>query len=133
MISRGIAVLLLLAAAGCRSGSDTAQGVAERFLDEHYVRMDLERSRAYCVGVALSKVEEMQRLIGEQRIDETTRKPRVSYALEKRSEEGPSRTSFLYLGTIRVEDLEDFTRHWLVTTRKEADGEWKVSNFQEFE
>jgi hypothetical protein len=78
-------------------------------------------------------VDEMRHLIAGQAIDEATRKPRVSYALEKTTEESPERVSFLYLGTIRVPDLEDFTRHWLVTTRKESDGKWKVSNFQEFE
>jgi hypothetical protein len=125
--------VLLAALSACRSGSDTAQGVAERFLDEQYVRMDLQRSSEYCVGVARDKVAEMRQLVEGQPIDESTRKPRVSYALEKTTEEGPERVSFLYLGTIRAEDLEPFNRHWLVTTRKEPDGQWKVSNFQEFE
>jgi hypothetical protein len=125
--------VIALGAAGCEGGTDTAQGVAERFLDEHYVRMDLERAKPYCVGVALQKIEEMQHLIGGEKIDETTRKPHVSYDLEKTTEESAERASFLFRGRIRVEDADEFTRHWLVTTRKEPDGGWKVSNFQEFE
>lgn len=129
--SAGLAVLALVAA--CRGNSDTAIGVAERFLDEHYVRMDLERAKPYCVGVARQKVEEMQHLIGGEKIDESTRKPHVSYELEKTNDETAERASFLFRGKIRVDGADDFTRHWLVTARKEADGAWKVSNFQEFE
>lgn len=129
----GAVLVALLVVVACRSGAGTAQGVAERFLDEQYVRMDLQRAAEHCVGVAREKVEEMRRLVGDQAIDESTRKPRVSYSLEKKTEEGPERISFLYLGTIRVPDLEPFTRHWLVTTRKEGDGQWKVSNFTEYE
>jgi hypothetical protein len=127
------AIVLLAVLVSCRSGAGTSQGVAERFLDEHYVRMDLVKSSEYCVGVAHDKVMEMRHLVEGQPIDESTRKPRVSYSLEKTTEESPERVSFLYLGTIQPEDLEKFTRHWLVTTRKESDGQWKVSNFQEFE
>jgi hypothetical protein len=32
-----------------------------------------------------------------------------------------------------MDDAEPFTRRWLVNTRKEPDGQWKVSNFSEFE
>jgi hypothetical protein len=131
-MTRIAALAALALAAACQSDPSTARGVAERFLDEHYVRMDLERAKPYCVGVALQKIEEMQHLVGGEKIDEATRKPHVSYDLEKTNEESAERVSFLYRGTIRAEGLEDFTRHWLVTARKEADG-WKVSNFQEFE
>lgn len=119
--------------AGCHAGADTAQGTAERFLDAHYVRMDLAAAKEYCVGVARSKVEEMQHLVGDQMIDDTTRKPHVSYDLQEKRDEGEDRVSFLFEGKIRVEGADDFTRHWLVNTRKEPDGAWRVSNFQEFE
>ena len=117
----------------CRAGSDTAQGVAERFLDEHYVRINLEAAKAYCVGPARQKVEEEARLVGDQVIDASTRQPRVSYRLAERRDERADRASFVYEGSIQVDDAEPFTRRWLVNTRKEADGQWKVSNFSEFE
>jgi hypothetical protein len=126
-------VFALVAAVSCQRGADTAQGVAERFLDEHYVRMDLERAKAVCVGVAREKVEEMQSLVGGEKIDDSTHKPRVSYELEKTNDETAERASFLFRGKIRAEGIDDFTRHWLVTTRKEEGVGWRVSNFQEFE
>ncbi len=127
------AIGLVLVLVGCRPDAGTPRGTAERFLDEHYVHMNLARAKEFCSGLARQKVEEMERLVGEQKIDETTRKPRVSYALRETKEEGPDRVSFVFEGTIRVEDADRFTRRWLVSTRKEVDGHWRVSNFQEFE
>jgi hypothetical protein len=125
--------LSALLVVGCHAGADTAQGTAERFIDAHYVRIDLAAAKEYCVGVARSKIEEMQRLVGDQKIDETTRKPHVSYVLKETRDEGKDRVSFLFEGKIRVDGADDFTRHWLVSTRKEPDGTWRVSNFQDFE
>jgi hypothetical protein len=95
--------------------------------------MNLAAAKEYCVGVAQSKVEEMQHLVGDQMIDDSTRKPHVSYDLQETRDEGEDRVSFLFEGKIRVEGSDDFTRHWLVSTRKEPGGSWRVSNFQEFE
>jgi hypothetical protein len=125
--------LLLLATAACRAGADTAQGVAERFLDEHYVRMDLQAAKQYCVGVALQKVEEEARLVGDQLIDESTRKPHVAYRLKEKAHEEEDSASFVYEATIRVDGADTFSRRWLISTRKEAGGAWKVSNFSEYE
>jgi len=128
-----IPTLAFLLVAACRPSADTAQGVAERFLDEHYVRIDLPGAREYCSGVALQKIDEEARLVGDQHIDASTRKPRVTYHLkQKASEEGDSAT-FVYEGTIHVEDADSFTKQWLVTTRREPDGKWKVSNFSEYD
>jgi hypothetical protein len=129
----GVAVITLALLAGCQPGADTPQGTAERFLDAHYVRMNLADAKEYTTGVARSKVEEMQHLVGDQVIDDSTRKPHVSYDLQETRDEGEDRVSFLFEGKIRVEGADDFTRHWLVSTRKEPDGAWRVSNFQEFE
>jgi hypothetical protein len=129
----GIVMLAIVAAlAGCRAGADTPQGTAERFVDAHYVDIDLAAAKPFCVGPALAKVEEEQRLTSGQVIDESTRKPRVHYSLLEKKEDGADRVSFMFEGSIRVEDAGTFTRKWMVTTRKEADG-WRVSNFDEFE
>ena len=122
----------LCALAACRPGPDTAQGTAERFVDAHYVNINLVDAKQFCVGPALGKVEEEQRLTLGQTIDESTRKPHVGYSLVEKREEGADRASFLFEGTIRVEDGGTFTRKWMVTTRKESDG-WRVSNYDESE
>lgn len=129
-----LAILVSTAAlSGCRAGSDTPRGAAERFLDEHYVRIDLEAARQHTVGVARQKVEEEQRLVGDQQIDASTRRPNVSYTLLEERNETEDRVSFVYQGTIRFDDGGTAGLRWLVTTRREPDGAWKVSNWQEFQ
>ena len=132
--SRRCVVLALLAlAATCHTQGNTARGVAERFVDEHYVRIDLEAAKTYCVGVARQKLEEEERLVAGHVIDESTRQPRVTYSLEEERREGADRASYLFAGNIHVDGTEVFTRHWLVMTRRGDNGRWKVSNFEEFE
>lgn len=125
---------LLLAAglAACRPPADTAEGIAERFLDAHYVDMDLAAASAYAVGPAAEKVEQERKLIGDQRIDAATRKPHVTYERLERRDEGADRATFVYEGSIRVEGADAFQRRWLLSVRREA-GAWRVSNFQEFD
>ena len=116
---------------GCARDLRTARGVAEAFLDEHYVRIDLQKAKEYTIGLALQKVDDEIRLTSGQLIDASTRKPRVHYRfLEKR--ESLQRATFVYEGTIQVEDAPVFTRRWMVTARKEGE-RWLVSNFTEYD
>ncbi len=118
---------LLLSACGRDLG--TAQGVAEEFVDQHYVQIDLPKAKAYAVSIALEKVNEEIRLTAGQQIDASTRRPKVNYQLLEKKESG-ARASFLYEGTIQSDDGTSFTRKWLVTARKEG-AQWRVSNFTE--
>jgi hypothetical protein len=123
------AFLWLLSLSGCGNDLSTARGVVEEFIDQNYVRIDLQEARKYVVGVALEKMNEQIRLTAGHTIDASTQKPRVNYQLlEKR--EGENRASFLYLGTVRTDDGYEFTRRWLITARKQDDV-WRVSNFSE--
>jgi hypothetical protein len=130
--SFGFALPLLLWAAflsGCGRDLSTAQGVAEEFIDQHYVHIDLQKAKSYTVSVALEKVNEEIRLTAGQKIDASTNKPKVNYRLLEKKE-GERRASFLYQGTIQSDDGDSFTRKWLIATRKEPD-HWRVSNFTE--
>jgi len=118
---------LLLSACGRDLG--TAQGVVEEFVDQHYVRIDLPKAKAYAVSVALEKINEEIRLTAGQQIDASTRKPKVNYQLLEKKESG-GRASFLYEGTIHSDDGTSFTRKWRVAARKEG-AQWRVSNFTE--
>lgn len=125
--------LFLLASFAGACGRDlrTAQGVAEEFVDQHYVHIDLQKAKEYSAGLALDKINEEIRLTSGQIIDASTRKPRVHYRLLEKKED-QQRASFLYEGTIRVEDDSEFTRRWLIVARK--DGErWRVANFTEYD
>ena len=117
--------------AGCGRDLHTAQGVAEEFVDQHYVEINLPKAREYAVSVALEKIDDEIRLTAGQAIDASTRKPKVQYRLlEKKEVEG--RVSFLYQGTIQADDAPEFTRRWLVAARKDGD-RWRVSNFSEYD
>lgn len=126
----GAMLLGLLVAAGCERDLGTAQGVVEEFLDQHYVNIDLEKSRDHTTGLARKKVDEEIRLTEGVKIDATTRKPRVYYDfVEKREQRG--RLAFLYELTIRPEDAGAITRRILIRVRPHEDG-WRVSNFSEY-
>ncbi|MFI5398160.1 MAG: hypothetical protein ACHQ9S_21705 [Candidatus Binatia bacterium] len=127
-----VACLALVAPlAACRPDETTSLGIAERFVDQHYVRIDLEAAKPFCTGLALKKLQNEQQLTQGQAIDESTRKPTVRYRLVQKTDEA-DHGSFVFEGTIQVEDAGQFSRKWLVSTRREGDL-WKVSNFEEFD
>lgn len=121
--------LLVIFAGACGRDLSTAQGVAEEFVDHHYVAIDLQKAKTLAVSVALHKVNEEIRLTAGQQIDASTQKPRVHYTLLEKKE-GEQRSTFLYEGTIQSDDGTSFTRKWLITARKEGP-QWRVSNFTE--
>jgi hypothetical protein len=127
--SGAIAALCAMLFAGCGPDLGTAQGVVEEFVDQHYVLIDLQKAKEYTVGLALAKINEEIRLTSGQVIDASTRKPKINYKLLEKKE-NPKRASFLYEGTITVDDGSYFTRQWLVSARKEGNN-WRVSNFTE--
>ena len=114
---------------GCGRDLGTAQGVADEFVDQHYVNFDLQKAKAYTVSLALDKVNEEIRLTAGQKIDASTQKPKINYRLLEKKE-GEQRASYLYEGTIRSNDGSSFTRKWLIAASKESD-QWRVSNFTE--
>jgi outer membrane lipopolysaccharide assembly protein LptE/RlpB len=121
--------ILLMLLSGCGHDLKSAQGIAEEFVDQHYVNIDIPKAKQYAVGLALEKLNEEIRLTAGQTIDASTQKPRINYRLLEKKD-GESRASFLYEGTIRSDDGSSFTRKWLIAVRKEAN-QWRVSNFSE--
>jgi hypothetical protein len=131
LFSRFIVFAALLSGCGGRD-LNSAQGVAEEFVDQHYVNIDLPRAREYSVGLARDKIDDEIRLTRGQAIDASTRKPTIHYELVDKKQETEGRISFFYKGTIQAEDAPEFTRRWLVVARKDGDG-WRVSNFTEYD
>ena len=129
--ARALALSALLLA-GCRAAANTPRGTAERFLDAHYVRIDLPAALEFTADLARHKVENEMRLVQGQVIDESTRKPSVHYRLLEEHPDGTRAVRYLYRGTITVEDADRFERRWLVTVRNE-DGGWHVTNYEELE
>ena len=131
--ARALLIIGVLALGACHGGTGSARGAAEAFLDEHYVHIDLEAAKQYCVGVARSKVEDEQQLVGDQQIDAETRRPHVSYALAEQHDESADQAELVYNATLRFDDGDTTALRWLVTARRGDDGRWKVSNYQEFQ
>lgn len=126
----GLLLALLLVTLGCERDLSTSQGVVEEFLDQHYVTIDLHRSKDYTIGLARQKVDDEIRLTANTAIDAETRKPRIYYELiEKRESRG--RFAYLYELTIQLDDADAFTRRILVRVRQEGDV-WRISNFMEY-
>lgn len=124
-------LLLVVLLAACHSDPNSPQGVAERFVDQHYVMIDVKAAKPFSTGLALRKLENEEKLTTGHSIDAATRKPTVHYRLiEKR--DSPEQPAFVFEGTIYADGDDSFTRKWLITTRRDGDA-WKVSNFEEYE
>jgi hypothetical protein len=130
--ARAAATLLVLAAivGGCRPDPSTSRGTAERFLDAHYVAIDLAEAAGWTSGIARRKVEQEIELTRGQAIDDTTRKPVVHYRLLEEHADGADAVNYLFRGSITVDGSDSFERRWLVTVRREEPG-WRVTNWQE--
>jgi hypothetical protein len=123
---------LALVLHACHQDAHSARGVAEGFLDAHYVEINLVAAKAYSAGLALSRVEEEIRLTAGQQIDEATRKPQVYYRLLEKKQRGEHSTSFLYETTFTVDGAGQFKKKVLLTLRQGAEG-WRVTNYSEFD
>jgi len=120
----------LLTGIGCGPDPSSARGTAERFLDAHYVRIDLPASSQLASGVARQKVEDEIALTRGVEIDAATRQPRIHYRLEDQRDDGDGAMRFVYRLTIVPEGAERFHRQVLLTVRRTAAG-WTVGNYEE--
>lgn len=125
-------VVAVLCVTGCRPDPSTPRGTAERFLDAHFVDIDLREALPLTSGLARHKVESEIELVKGVEIDAATRKPTVHYTLLEERPDGAQTMTYVYRGRIAVDGADGFERRWLVTVRQEADG-WRVTNYQEFE
>lgn len=125
-----VTATLLALGVGCAPDPASPRGAVERFLDTHYVRIDVRGSLPLTAGVARAKVEREIALTEGVAIDATTRTPSIHYRLleETPGEDGSMR--FLYEATIAPPEAEAFRRRWLVLARQ-VDGAWMVTNYEE--
>lgn len=127
-----VPLALLLWVAACTNDPDSARALAERFLDAHYVQIDLAAAEKLASGVAGEKIAEERRLTAGQVIDDATRKPSVYYRLLEERPDGEARSRLVYQATFSMTGAPDFERRILLVLRREAPG-WRVVNFEEFE
>ena len=119
----------MLVATGCTGGRDGARGVADAFVDAHYVRIELQASSALCDGVAYDKVAREIELTSDTPIEADTLRPKIYYTLhDERSTDTGSH--FIYELSIRPPGLDPFIKYTAITVRK-VDAGWKVTNYVE--
>jgi hypothetical protein len=125
-----VAAFASIVAAGCHP-ANSARGVADRFVDQYYVAIDLKAAEPFCTGLALDKLRSEIHMLDGQKIDAGTHKPTVHYKLITQRD-GADHVEFLFRATIDVPDGATFNRNLLITARKTADT-WKVSNFDDYQ
>ena len=126
-----VVALLSFASFSCGRDAGTPRGVAELFLDAHYVRVDLPAAQTYTMGLAHEKVEDERRLTRGQAIDAATRMPRVHYRLVEERIRGENAMSFVYDATFQMDGADAFHRKLQLTVRRDSNV-WKVTNYQEY-
>jgi hypothetical protein len=124
------ALLAALLVAGCQP-FNSPRGVVERFIEAHYIAINLKSSERWCTGLALDKLHKEEVLTAGQKIDEETRKPTIHYKL-KDERDAPDRVMYLFLATIDVPEGGSFEKKWMITARKDGTI-WKVSNYSEYD
>ncbi len=122
--------IVVIVANGC-TPRNSARGVVDDFIDQHYVAINLRGAEPYCTGLALDKLHQEMALTSGQSIDDTTRKPTVHYKLTA-ERDSPDHIQFLFRATIEVPDGGSFHKNWMITARRLGDI-WKVSNYSEYD
>ncbi len=125
------AVLLSIASWSCTPPENSPRGVVDRFIQAHYMAIDLKATEQFCTGLALSQIHKEQQLTAGQAIDESTRKPIIHYRIKEEHAQG-DRVMYLFSATIDVPEGGSFEKKWMITARKEGDT-WKVSNYSEYD
>jgi hypothetical protein len=125
-----IALLLALFVFAC-TPKNSARGVVDRFIEAHYISIDLPATEPLCTGLALDKIHQEMKLTQGQSIDASTRKPVIHYKLQHQRDDRDHIT-FLFKARIDVPEGGSFNKFWMITARK--DGEtWKISNYSEYD
>jgi transposase len=121
---------LALAVLGC-SASDSAQRVADHFMQAYYVQIDQAQALEFTAGLARERLhQELQRVASLRRggILEQAR-PQVSYTLARTQSEG-QQVLLVYDLTITPPQVKPILKKILIIM-EQAGEQWKVLNFTE--
>ena len=122
----GAVAILLLASCGAPT---TPEGVARRFMDAYYIRVDLGAAKGLAGGLASRKLEEEVSLTRGQTVGPATEGREVTYTLVGRQAEGDHH-QFMYEVRIRLKGAGGFTRRSVISVGQ-VGGAWRVTNFLE--
>lgn len=121
-------VLGALLASSCQP-TDPRRVIAEDFIDRLFVVIDQASARELATGLAVTKLDEEIRLRGDQEIDESTRKPRVTYEfLESHGDGQDEASSLVYDLRVAPDGADSFNQRLILTLRRTESG-WRVGNY----
>ena len=110
--------------------ANTPEGIARRFVDDYYVRVDLGAAKGLATGLASKKIEEALVLTRGQPVGTATQGRDVTYSLVGQQEEGDHHWFFMYEVRIRLKGDGGFTRRTVVSVGR-VGAAWRVTNFNE--
>jgi hypothetical protein len=129
---RGIigAFVIAVALLGC-SPSNSAQGVADRFVQAYYVQIDQAQALEYTTGLARERLrQELQQVAPLRRGSSLEQaRPKVSYALIRTQPEG-QQVLLIYDLTIAPPQVKPILKRILIIAEPLGE-QWKVINFAE--
>jgi hypothetical protein len=115
---------------GC-SRSNSAQGVADQFMQAYYVQIDQARALKFSTGLARERLrQELQQVAPLRRGNNLEQaRPKVSYTLARTQPEG-RQVLLVYDLTITPSQVKPMLKKILIITEQLGD-QWKVINFAE--
>jgi hypothetical protein len=124
------ALCIAMALLGC-SRSDSAQGVADQFMQAYYVQIDQAQALALSGGLAHERLrQELQQVAPLRRGSNLEQaRPKVSYTLARTQPEG-RQVLLVYDLTITPPQVKPILKKILLITEPLGE-QWKVINFAE--
>ena len=121
---------MALAILGC-TASDSAQRVADHFVQAYYVQIDQAQALEFTAGLARERLhEELQRVASLRRGSSLEQaRPRVSYTLARTQSEG-QQVLLVYDLTITPPQIKPILKKILLIMEQPGE-HWKVINFTE--
>jgi hypothetical protein len=124
------AICIAIAILGC-SRSNSAQGVADRFVQAYYVQIDQAQALEFTTGLARERLQqELQQVASLRRGSSLEQaRPKVSSTLARTQSEG-RQVLVVYDLTITPPQVKPILKKILIITELLGE-EWKVINFAE--
>jgi hypothetical protein len=124
------ALAIVIAVLGC-SQSNSAQGVADRFVQIYYVQIDQAQALEFTSGLARERLrQELQQVASLRRGSSLEQaRPKVSYTLSRTRPEG-QQVLLVYDLTITPPQVKPMLKKILIITEQVGE-QWKVINFTE--
>jgi hypothetical protein len=124
------ALCIVFAILGC-SRSDSAQGVADRFVQAYYVQIDQAQALEFTTGLARERLQQELQLVASLRRGSSLEqaRPKVSYSLARTQSAG-QQVLVVYDLTITPPQVKPILKKILIITEQFGE-QWKVINFAE--